>query len=185
MGITNNKKEVTVNNGKNKGADIMTTSKMMQLLTENGYVFNRPLTDAEIKAEFAKVADVIATATNKTTTTTTVTKPDNNIVLTTKMVYQVAEGLLNIRTTSFNNYAISKSELYKVISKKVFEGYTPEEKLMGAINFLVHNGLLSFKVRRYGRIEFFKTFDDVVRDEYGNIIGFHMIPQINVETADR
>lgn len=183
MGTTNNKKEVTVNNGKNKGVGIMTTSRMMQLLTENGYVFNRPLTDAEIKTEFAKVADVIATTT--TTTTTTATKPDNSIRLTTKMVYQVAEELLKIKTTSFNNYAISKSELYKVISKKVFEGYTPEEKLMGAINFLVVNKLLTFKVRKYGRIEFFKTFDDIVRDEYGNIIGFHMIPQINVETADR
>ena len=50
---------------------------------------------------------------------------------------------------------------------------------------LERQNALTFKVRKYGRIEFFKTFDDIVRDEYGNIIGFHMIPQINVETADR
>lgn len=202
MGTTNIKNEVTVNNKDTKGVGTMgnttktqgnklTTAQMMRKLTENGYRFPRPLTDTEIRTEYAKVADKIAKKEAEDVKTTVAkenkVKPDNSIVLTSKMVYQVAEELLRIRTSSFSDNAIHKNELYRVIAQKVFDrgGLVPEAKLMGAINFLVHNKILTFKIFPSGRIEFFKTFDDVVRDEYGDIIGLHMIPQDNKETSDK
>lgn len=85
---------------------------------------------------------------------------------------RILEELNKYRRPRDTRGLISAKDMFKAIRATfMVKGLLPQDVIEGVVNVLVYHGYIRIKKFTDGYTQFFLDFADVVRDEYGVVIG--------------